>query len=75
VRVKKGYHRVFYLILIEPLTGLFKLIYHFQQILEQSLFVKIIHFHDKGDEVKIENYGPIAKMCSTIEQLILNAIS
>ena len=65
-------------ILINPLTRLFNLIYRDCQIPEQWLIAKITPIHKKGSKNEIENYRPVANLCSTtkiFERLILNRIS
>ena len=64
-------------ILIKPLKVLFNLIYHTKQIPEQWLVSKIVPVFKKGDAHKIENYRPIANLCSTskiFEKLILKRL-
>ena len=64
--------------LLEPLTVLFKLIYERKEIPEQWRFSKIMPVHKKGDKSLIENYRPVANLCSCskiFERMILNRIS
>ena len=64
-------------ILAEPLRKLFKRVYFQNSIPEQWLISKIIPIHKKGPSNKIENYRPIANLCSTtkiFEKLILKQI-
>ena len=65
-------------ILIKPLFKLFSLIYRDKQIPEQWLIAKITPIHKKDSKNKVENYRPVASLCSTskiFERLILNKIS
>ena len=60
--------------LITPFTGLFHRIYHQQQIPQQWSVAKVIPIHKKGLKCDIENYRPIANLCSSskiFEKLIL----
>ena len=62
---------------LKPLTDLFSMIYNTKNIPEQWLFSKIIPTFKKGDNKQIENYRPIANLCSTsklFEKLILNRL-
>ena len=64
-------------ILIKPLTVLFSKIYMQMDIPQQWLFSKIAPVPKKGIKSKIENYRPIANLCSTtkiFEKLILQRI-
>ena len=65
--------------LLDPLTHLFNLIYNQKKIPEQWLIAKTIPvFKNKGDKKSVENYRPIANLCSTskiFEKLILKRIS
>ena len=64
-------------ILINPITKLFNLIYEYKTIPEQWSISKIIPIFKKGSKTDIENYRPIANLCSTtkvFEQLIINRI-
>ena len=64
-------------ILINPITKLFKLIYTHKAIPQQWSISKIIPIFKKGSKNDIENYRPIANLCSTtkvFEQLIINRI-
>ena len=63
--------------LLDPLTKLFKLIYNTKQIPQQWLVSKITPIFKKGPKQNIENYRPMANLCSTskiFERLILNRI-
>ena len=63
--------------LLKPLAILFKLIYRTKEIPEQWLISKITPLHKKGPSKNIENYRPIANLCSCskiFEKLILNRI-
>ena len=64
-------------ILIKPVTKLFELIYHNKIIPEQWSISKIIPIFKKGSKTDIENYRPIANLCSmtkVYEQLIINRL-
>ena len=65
-------------ILLPPLTRLFELIYKYKQIPGQWLIAKTIPvYKNKGDINHVENYRPIANLCSTskiFEKLILKRI-
>ena len=57
---------------------LFSLVYSTLTIPEQWRFSKIIPVHKKGSKCMVENYRPVANLCSTskiFEKLILNRIS
>ena len=63
--------------LLKPLALLFQKIYQTKQIPEQWLISKIIPIHKKGPTKNIENYRPIANLCSCskiYEKLILQRI-
>ena len=63
--------------LIKPLTGLFNRIYLQRTVPAQWLVSKIIPIHKKGPKCNIENYRPIANLCSTskiFERLILRKL-
>ena len=63
--------------LISPLSKLFSKIYYQNNIPDQWLIAKIIPIHKKGPKNAIENYRPIANLCSTtkiFERLILKRI-
>ena len=63
--------------LITPLGGLFKRIYEQKTIPQQWSVSKVIPIHKKGLKSDIENYRPIANLCSTsklFEKLILKRI-
>ena len=63
--------------LIQPLTTLFRKIYSQKTIPEQWLISKIVPIHKKGAKNQIDNYRPIANLCSTskiFERLILKRI-
>ena len=65
------------LLLLKPLTQLFRKIYQTRQIPEQWLISKIIPIHKKGQMKNVENYRPIANLCSCskiFEKLILQRI-
>ena len=60
--------------LTAPLSGLFKRIYEQKIIPQQWSVAKVIPIHKKGLKSDIENYRPIANLCSTsklFEKLIL----
>jgi hypothetical protein len=63
---------------ISPLSNLFELIYQDKTVPDQWLIAKTIPvFKNKGDINQIENYRPIANLCSTskvFEKLILKRI-
>ena len=64
--------------MIEPLSELFKLIYRDRVIPGQWLISKIVPVHKKGDKSVIENYRPVANLCSVskiFEKLILKKIN
>ena len=64
-------------ILIHPLRELFQRVYYQNSLPEQWLISKITPIHKKGPKNKIENYRPIANLCSTskiFERLILKQI-
>ena len=64
-------------ILIHPLKELFRRVYYQNSLPEQWLISKITPIHKKGPKNKIENYRPIANLCSTskiFERLILKQI-
>ena len=64
--------------LIEPLTDLFRLVYRDKTVPGQWLISKIIPVNKKGDKKVIENYRPVANLCSVseiFEKLILKRIS
>ena len=61
-------------ILIGPFTGLFERIYNQKSIPEQWSISKVIPIFKKGLKNNIENYRPIANLCSSsklFEKLIL----
>ena len=63
--------------LFDPLCKLFKNIYATGQLPEQWKVSKIVPIFKKGCKTKIENYRPIANLCSTskvFEKLILKQI-
>ena len=63
--------------LLVPLTSLFEKIYRTCSIPEQWKVSKIIPTFKKGSKTKIENYRPIANLCSAskiFEKLILKQI-
>ena len=65
-------------ILLPPLTRLFDQIYNSKKIPDQWLIAKTIPVYKcKGEKNKVENYRPIANLCSTskiFEKLILKRI-
>lgn len=64
-------------ILIKPLSVLFNKVYEQREIPGQWLFAKITPVPKKGEKVHIENYRPIANLCSVtkiFEKLILQRI-
>ena len=64
-------------VLLRPLSILFEKIYSTCCIPEQWKISKIIPIHKKGNKSEIENYRPIANLCSTskiLEKLILKQI-
>ena len=87
IKVKncEGYDRIPQRVLIEglehllcPLSKLLESIYVSNEIPEQWLFSKIIPVHKKGNKSVIENYRPVANLCSAskiFERLILNRIN
>ena len=65
-------------ILVDPMSDLFQKIYETQTIPDQWKVAKIIPIFKKGDNTKIENYRPIANLCSSskiFEKLILKQIN
>ena len=65
-------------ILAVPLGGLFEKIYRQKKIPEQWSIAKVIPIHKKGLKTDIENYRPIANLCSTskvFEKLILKRLA
>ena len=64
-------------VLLKPLSILFDKIYTTCSIPEQWKISKIIPIYTKGNKSEIENYRPIANLCSTskiFEKLILKQI-
>ena len=64
-------------LLIKPITRLFELIYESNQIPEQWSISKVIPIFKKGSKTLIENYRPIANLCSitkVYEQLIIDRL-
>ena len=64
-------------VLVVPLKVLFQKIYYQNTLPEQWLISKITPIHKKGPKNKIENYRPIANLCSTsklFKRLILKQI-
>jgi hypothetical protein len=52
--------------LLQPLTKLFELIYKLRQVPDQWLIAKTIPvYKNKGPSQNVENYRPIANLCST----------
>ena len=65
-------------ILLPAFTGLFRRIYFQKKIPDQWSVAKVIPIHKKGLKSDIENYRPIANLCSSskiFERLILKRIS
>ena len=65
-------------LLLPTLTKLFKLIYQQRVIPYQWKIARILPIHKKGSKTQIENYRPIANLCSfskIFEKLILNQIN
>ena len=63
--------------LLDPMAQLFSKIYTTRTLPEQWKISKIIPIFKKGDRTKIENYRPIANLCSgskNFEKLILKQI-
>ena len=63
--------------LLPPLSVLFNEIYHSCKIPDQWKVAKIIPIFKKGSKVQVENFRPIASLCSTskvFEKLILKQI-
>ena len=63
--------------LLDPMAALFSKIYNTGQLPEQWKVSKIIPTHKKGSKNEIENYRPIAILCSgskIFEKLILKQI-
>ena len=64
-------------VLKTPFSGLFQRIYYQKQIPQQWSVAKVIPIHKKGLKSDIENYRPIANLCSSskiFEKLILKRI-
>ena len=64
-------------VLLPHMAGLFREIYHSCKIPDQWKIAKIIPTFKKGSKVSIENYRPIANLCSAskvFEKLILKQI-
>ena len=64
--------------LIDPLSNLFLHVYNESAIPEQWKFSKIVPVHKKGNKSEIENYRPVANLCSVskvFERLVLNRIN
>ena len=55
--------------LLLPLTGLFKRIYEQKTIPEQWSIAKVIPIYKKGLKNNIENYRPMANLCSSSKNL------
>ena len=51
-------------VLLAPLTALFKSIYEQKEIPEQWKLAKITPVHKKGNRNDVTNYRPIANLCS-----------
>ena len=65
-------------VLLDPYSVLFEKIYSSGKLPEQWKISKVIPIFKKGDKTKIENYRPIANLCSSskiFEKLILKQIS
>ncbi len=66
-------------VLLDPLHGLFKLIYETKTIPDQWKVAKTVPIYkNKGDRNDIQNYRPIANLCSSskiFEKLILKRIN
>jgi hypothetical protein len=85
IKNNEGFDRIPQRILVEgctpllpPLSALFSKIYQQKKLPEQWLTSKITPIHKKGDKNKIENYRPIANLCSAskfFERLIHNRIN
>ena len=85
IKNSEGFDRVPQKILIEgidhllkPLCKLFGFVYKTNTIPEQWQMSKIIPVHKNGSKFDIENYRPVANLCSAskiFERLILNRIS
>ena len=63
--------------LIDPLTHLFKLIYHTKKIPDQWKVAKVTPILKKGSKNEISNYRPISNLCSIskiFEKLILKRL-
>ena len=61
-------------LLLPPLVKLFTLVYNEKAIPEQWSVAKITPIHKKGSKSMIENYRPVANLCSAskiFERLIL----
>ena len=84
VKNSEGFDRIPQRILVDganelklPLSILFAKIYDQKKIPEQWLIAKIIPIHKKGAKHHVENYRPVANLCSTskiFERLILKRI-
>ena len=64
-------------VLLDPLFALFSKIYKTKQIPDQWKVSKIIPIHEKGSKSCVENYRPVANLCSAskiFEKLILKQI-
>ena len=68
----EGYDRIPQRVLIEdidhllnPLSKLFTLVYSHKTIPEQWRLSKIVPVHKKGNKMAIENYRPVANLCSS----------
>ena len=67
----EGYDRIPQRVLLDgvmhlqaPLIKLFTLVYSQQNVPEQWKVAKILPVHKKGSKTKIENYRPVANLCS-----------
>ena len=56
-------------VLLNPLAHIFRLIYRDCQIPQQWLIAKITPIHKKGSKNEIENYRPVASLCSSTKNL------
>ena len=64
-------------VLLDPLFALFSKIYKTKQIPEHWKVSKIIPIHKKGSKSCVENYRPVANLCSAskiFKKLILKQI-
>jgi hypothetical protein len=64
-------------VLVRPLTKLFSMVYRDTKIPGQWLISKIVPIYKKGSKQQIQNYIPVANLCSTskiFERMIPNRI-